>query len=997
MKNIFFEILKRIDELIAAGPEHVEYTADLEQNLNNLQIQRYFFTQLQSPQWIEPLFRAGAFNTVLEPVKDANSIAFPFWAPADYLMRMATLSPELVTEVALSIPSTQNLRIHDSLATAMISVPAKLASTWASKEARWLSIQQNVSLSLPTTLGKLMQHLASQGEAAAALNLAAPLLAVLDASLENSDNAQLKLITRLREPRTRIGLWEYEQILAKNMPVVTLAAGLDTLHLLCDLLDHAIVASDLRGSEIRPNDMSRIWRPAIEDHAQNINRGIKPLLVTGVRDAAEQIARANPKSVPLLTDTLDARSQSWTVFRRISLHLLRLFSDSTAPLIRNHLLDRASFDDLELLHEYFLLMQKCFRDLSDGDQEQILKWIESGPILNTEQLKNWESNIRRSVTEADKRAFTREWQREHLAPIADQLPEKWKALYAELLREEEAPPHPEFSTYYQSGGRGPGSPVNRDEVAGKTPVELVSYLNSWAPGGEQFRGPTTEGLGRMLSDVISTDPGKYSADLPAFTKLTEPTYVRAIVQGYHNVLRQEQTFDWAPVLDFCVWAVSQVKVSRDYDVGSQYFQERDPDWGWTKTTVARLLADGMASKSNPIPFIHRTQVWTGIVAGTTETDPTPETEGQEFSPAGIDDDEAKKTETRVDLMTRAINSARGVAIGAVVDYALWVRRNFEKSNNSEVLLRSGLKSMLEVKGVLESHLDMKIDRSLTIRAIYGQRAPWLQLLDPGWAADNTVRIFDQRDPKFWHAAWDTYVGYSNAYDNVFIWLRGEYAHAVEEIGKHRHFWANPESPDFSLAQHLMTLYWRGRLDRTDPLMTGFYRSAGASLCKHALNFVGRSLRNTDAVIPSDVLVRLKDLWTDRVAAVTRANGAGAEELQEYGWWFVSRKFEDQWSLEQRLAALFLAHRVDADFMVVDRLAELASGMPASSVEALRMIAESDPNGWSVSGWSDKAKEILRIARNSKNPDASRNAEKLINYLGSLGYFDFGDLLKESSD
>ena len=913
--------------------------------------------RLQSPEWIEPLFQEGAFSAVLEPTKDGNSIAFPFWAPADYLMRMAPLSPNLVTEVALSLPNTENLRIHDSIAAAMTAVPAKLASAWAVKEARWISKERYISLSLPITLGKLMQHLASHGEASAALSLAAPLLAVLDIDSEDANQTKSYSVPRLREPRTRIGLWEYEQILTRNIPPVTDAAGIDALHLLCDLLDQAIVASDQRGSEARPNDLSRIWRPAIEDHVQNMNMGIKPLLVTGVRNAAERIARTNPRSVSVLTETLDARGRSWTVFRRIALHLLRLFSEPSAPLVRNHLLDRASFDDIEVLHEYFLLMQKCFRSLSEVEKEVILTWIDTGPNLTTEQLRNWESNIGRSVTEGDKRAYAQQWKQEHLAPIAGQLSRKWKEIFDDLLRAEEAPLHPEFSTYYQSGGRGPSSPVGRDVVAGKSPLELVSYLNSWASTNERFGGATSEGLGRLLSDVITNDPGKYVADLPAFTKLSEPTYVRAIVQGYHNVLRQEQKFDWSPVLDFCVWAVSQVNVPRDYRASSPYFQGRDADWGWTKTTVARLLADGMVSKTNPISFVHRRQVWTGIVAGTTETDPTPENEGFEFSPMSADADagEANDSETRVDLMTRAINSARGVAIGAVVDYALWVRRNFEKSDNSKDLVRSGFKSMVEVQDVLEAHLDKKIENSLTIRAIYGQRAPWLQLLDPGWAVGNTARIFDQVDAPFWHAAWDTYVGYSNAYDDVFEWLRGEYAHAVEEIGKHRHFWANPEAPDSSLAQHLMTLYWRGKLDRSDPLMTEFYRRASARLCKHALNFVGRSLRNTDAAIPPDVLQRLRDLWTDRVAALTRTNSAGAEELQEYGWWFVSRKFEDQWSLEQLLAALSLAHRVEPDFMVVDRLAESCEG----DASVLRRGPPNDSGigpQWMVSLWVERQSE-----------------------------------------
>lgn len=999
MKTAFFDDLDRLDSLIAAGPERCNYAADLQPYFTNPQAQRYFFKELQSPDWLELLLRAGLFDEVPHAIVEGNSIGYPSWPAGDYLKRMAPLSPALVSEIVLTIPETSNLRVHDDLATAMISVPAKLASPWANREALWLAKQASIALSLPMTLGNLMQHLATGEEVGTALTLAAPLLAILDVGSEDTRDMKANLTWRLREPRTRAGLWEYEQILGKNMPSLVEKAGLDAVSLLCDLLDQAILASDHRGSEMRPNDYSRIWRPAIEDHVQNMNMGVKPLLLTGVRNAAEQIARSNPESLPALVDMLDGRGDSWTVFRRIALHLLRIFSEPSAPLVRAHLLDRANFDEIELQHEYFLLTEKCFGGLSTPDQEVILGWIKTGPVITPNELENWERNISRAVTEEDKNRYARQWRRVHLAPIEKQLAGPWRVLYDDILRDEGEAFHPEFSIYRQGGTRGPSSPVGAEALAGKTAFDLVSYLNSWQPAAEVIGRATPEGLGRLVSGVIANDPVKYAADAQAFTQLNEPTYVRSIIQGFHDALRQGQKFDWAPIVGLCASAVTRVQVKGHQDRGPGFFNslDRDPDWSWAKAAVARLLVDGFTSKTNPIPFNYREQVWVGIEAGTTEADPSAEAEGNEFSPTDleVDDDEADNRRTPVDLLTRAINSTRGVAMGAVVDYALWVRNTLESTEHPEGLRKSGFRSMPEVQAVLELHLDKRLEKSLTIRAIYGQRVPWLQLLDQDWARKNTARIFDRTEPNFWHAAWDTYIGYASPYDNVFEWLYGEYAHAVEQIGKHRHFWADREAPDFSLAQHLMTFYWRGTLNRNGTLLTGeFFRRASGSLRKHALNFIGRSLRNTETAVPSEILERMKKLWEDRVDAVTTSREAGTEELQEFGSWFVSGKFEDDWSIQQLLTALALSHRVELDFMVVDRLAEFAAARPLECVKALRMIAESDDKGWTISGWSDKARDILSIARRSKNRDARREADALINYLGSLGYFDFRDLLKE---
>jgi hypothetical protein len=95
-----------------------------------------------------------------------------------------------------------------------------------------------------------------------------------------------------------------------------------------------------------------------------------------------------------------------------------------------------------------------------------------------------------------------------------------------------------------------------------------------------------------------------------------------------------------------------------------------------------------------------------------------------------------------------------------------------------------------------------------------------------------------------------------------------------------------------------------------------------------------------------------------------------------------------------LAALSLAKHVQPDHLVVERLVSLARTMPGPSIQALGMMIHGDAKGWGILGWSDNAKEIIRIARKSGNLGARQSAEQLVNLLGSRGFFDFGDLLKE---
>jgi hypothetical protein len=58
------------------------------------------------------------------------------------------------------------------------------------------------------------------------------------------------------------------------------------------------------------------------------------------------------------------------------------------------------------------------------------------------------------------------------------------------------------------------------------------------------------------------------------------------------------------------------------------------------------------------------------------------------------------------------------------------------------------------------------------------------------------------------------------------------------------------------------------------------------------------------------------------------------------------------------------------------------------------MVEGDPDGWSILAWSEEARSILQAALESSSTQANQEATGLINYLGSRGYLDFRDLLRE---
>jgi hypothetical protein len=236
------------------------------------------------------------------------------------------------------------------------------------------------------------------------------------------------------------------------------------------------------------------------------------------------------------------------------------------------------------------------------------------------------------------------------------------------------------------------------------------------------------------------------------------------------------------------------------------------------------------------------------------------------------------------------------------------------------------------------------------------------------------------------------------YDEVFALLEEEYRQAIDRIRTSTESKTHLGDPDLRLTQHLITEYWRGNLnaDDQDGLLARFYAKADLRLKKSIIEFIGTSLHNTSSAVAPKAVERLKKLRTERLNIV-RAAGAAApqtEEVRDFGWWFASKKFPDQWSIEQLFELLTITGRVEPDFLVVvfERLAELSALMPARAVECLAMIIEGDKDGWRVLSWREDARTLLVTAINSADQAARKSAVDLVHHLGRRGYPEFPDLL-----
>jgi hypothetical protein len=951
-------------------PEQVNRVVAL---LARTEQRRYFFDKLDNPKWIAPLRERGFFQHPPEAIEDRESgtISYVSWPESRYLSRMASVDPQGVFRVAIDIPQTDNVRVYEDIADAALHMPVEMAAELVRMLMNAMEVPH--PWLLPKKLGVLLEKLAEGQQVDAALQLARFLLRVAPdpRSDERTMEYKAETIRLTSQPRPTFDAWNYSQIIEKNLPTFVRAVGEPALILLCEILDTAIYLYRNQKNHEEHTDYSSIWYPAIESDPRTDD--VMQLIVSAVRDSAEGLIASGQSTLVEVVKLL--RAQRWPVAKRLELHILRRFGDDVG-MIEEQLTDRGIFDDTELRREYALLARDYFNRISSEGQTTILSWIDDGPDMDRFKLRH-EEWTGTPPTQEIIQAYTSTWRRDRLTPVRDQLTPEWLEKYQDLIAQVGEPDNPGFLERQPAVWMGPTSPKSAAELNSMRVGEIVSFLSEWVPSNDLMT-PSPEGLARDLKAVIASDPNRFAAEAEAFIGL-DSTYVRSVLAGLEDAIKQNRPFDWQPVLGLCEWVLSQPREIHERPSR----EDTDPDWGWTRQTIAELLKVGLQAGPSTISSDQSERVWRIIEPLSDDENPT-------------SGEEERYGKGSVDPATYSLNTVRGQAIHAVIQYALWVRRQIEQDEDGERRIGGGFDEMPGVRAILDRHLDIREDPSFAIRSEYGQWFPWLLLLDGGWARENIPNIFPHHENLrgYWDAAWRGYITLNRAYDNVFELLRGEYAFAIEQMARNDLLEPSRFNPDEALAEHLILFYWRGQLPINDPLLRRFFEVGSDERRARVLAYIGRGLCNNEVEISVESLSRLQALWAWRFEEARGAQSVApyTKELSAYGWWFASGRFDDAWSIAELRDVLQLVGNVDSYSGALERLGELAPTMPALAVECLGMIIDADRERWHIDLWRDPARTILAVARRNDDPAVRQAAKDVINLLGSRGFHSFRDLL-----
>jgi len=288
-------------------------------------------------------------------------------------------------------------------------------------------------------------------------------------------------------------------------------------------------------------------------------------------------------------------------------------------------------------------------------------------------------------------------------------------------------------------------------------------------------------------------------------------------------------------------------------------------------------------------------------------------------------------------------------------------------------------------------------------AIIGHRVGQVYSFDREWLPENSSRIMnltvndgEPREHVGW-AAWNAFLIWCPPHSRYYAMFREQYAFAVAQSTTIELADDDRNCAFNRLGEHLMLLYARGLLSLHSPEETfrTFLGRRHPQIRRHSFGFIGRVLGREETV-DNVVNERLQVLWDHYWNDSGKNDAAEQPDSQLFGTWFISGKFDPQWSLDRLEQFTEVAPCPQPDYEVVKRLSHLAASAPDQTFRIIGTMIKCRAEHGGNSSWIRDSRPVFQAAL-AASPATRQEARALIDSLGRRGFLDFRDLLDDYSN
>lgn len=917
----------------------------------------YFFSKSKHYKNIAKFKEKGFFDFPSTPIEhESGGVSFPSWPQVEFLSNAAK-DPSLqddVLNICLEVV-TDNYNVQHPIIELIAKMPIDKAIKFKDKVIMWLDSQSYFIDH--KVYGELIVLYAENGFSN---EVAALVKTILKVKPNPRPAVEVDGYKIGHQPVGIIDEHHYEEFATKYIPKIAQYCGIEVINsLLSSLQDYIAIENEHKNYS--KDDYSDIWRPSIEKDSEH---GLSNFLITAIRDVAKQFLDTNSTRLDDLLKVFD--SYSLHISRRLKLYLISQFPIEVhkhKKLITNYLLDKNEYGNRgNFTQEYYDFALKYGSGLSKINKEKIWEWIQSPP-------------------ESDKKGFVEYWVAAHLKPFIG-FGKKWQTLYEQSIKVSGEPDYVIKGSHVYTREVKDNSPITLDKLSKMKPVDVLNYAKNWKPKDNDPFERTLDGLGIAIATLVENNPNEW-LEVSTVVPTLDKTYLRSYLDGFLKAQKSGKTFKWKVILELAKQTLLLHPASKDNkDRRSIGF---DPNWSWTRRTIADLVSAGLDDNPNQIRQENRKEVWEVISLVLEDPDP------DESKDKSVQE---KHLEENRDYLTTAINSIRGVSLQAAIEYGIWIKRNLILIKQKVWTLEENAP---ELSKKLEDHLDIRKDSSPAIRAIYGQQLMRLTWLDEAWIKKRKHLLFlkEKKDKTYFDAAWESYICYVDPRKQMLDIYFDEYKRAIEELGTRSDARHHLVSPDQRLVQHLTQLHIWGYLDFDDKdgLLTYFYSVAPIDARAEVINFLGRSFSSWTDMKP-EFQKKLCELVEKRLLYIKSLPDSKTQsnEFESFTHWFESHIFPVEWRFKILLELQQLDCKFEGVHQVIEELAYTVDKYPLESALACKYVTDNDSEGWEIISWRVDLFSILEKISKSGNEEAKVVATEAIKNLVANGYTDFKAIL-----
>ncbi len=292
----------------------------LENIISSTTAHNYFFNNLNSPVWLQPLKENNYFTSPPPAIRKDGFIQFPAWAESGYLVRVAEKAPDEVLEIIKKLPETDNERVMDDVVNALLKIETAKVVRQTERVKQYVNSSQY--LLLDRSASDFVCKLADNGYSGPALGLAQEMLQIMpDPDKEEklkSDYVMIRPVTKYRD-------YEYKSIVDKVTPSLASSAPLATIDMYAELLqraiDYELTFFKEDGEEVtleeKKDDFSYVWRPDISEGNEH-NHDPEDILTTALRDSIVVLMRSKDiQDIEKLSKLKELAVNKYSIFKRV--------------------------------------------------------------------------------------------------------------------------------------------------------------------------------------------------------------------------------------------------------------------------------------------------------------------------------------------------------------------------------------------------------------------------------------------------------------------------------------------------------------------------------------------------------------------------------------------------------------------------------------------------------------------------------------------------------